>query len=63
MNCKAKGNRNEYKSIRLPEAAGYACTRAVEMEAIEQFKAPVNCRKLIHRWRDRQTVPDVKEVA
>ena len=28
MNCKAKGTRNEYKSIRLLEAAGYICTRA-----------------------------------
>jgi len=28
MNCKRKGTRNEYKSIRLLEAAGYICTRA-----------------------------------
>lgn len=28
MNCKAKGTRNERRSIRLLEAAGYACTRA-----------------------------------
>lgn len=28
MNCKRKGNRNEYKTIRLLEAAGYSCTRA-----------------------------------
>lgn len=93
MNTKRKGNRNEYKSIRLLEAAGYACTRAaaslgvwdivaigsqdiillqvksnewprsVEMEAMQEFKAPLNCRKLIHRWRDRQSLPDVKEVA
>src|SRR6516162_2435438 len=27
-NCKAKGSRNEKRSIRLLEAAGYACTRA-----------------------------------
>jgi hypothetical protein len=27
---------------------------AVEMEAIRNFPAPANCRKLIHRWRDRQ---------
>jgi uncharacterized protein with ACT and thioredoxin-like domain len=30
MNCKAKGNRNEYKTMRLLERTGYACTRAVE---------------------------------
>ncbi len=28
MNCKAKGNRNEYKTMRLLESLGYACTRA-----------------------------------
>jgi Holliday junction resolvase len=28
MNCKAKGNRNEYKTMRLLERTGYACTRA-----------------------------------
>jgi Holliday junction resolvase len=92
MNCKRKGNRNEHRSIRLLEAAGYACTRAaaslgvfdvvavgsqdiillqvksnewprsVEMEQIKLFAAPPNARKLIHRWRDRQAVPDVREV-
>jgi hypothetical protein len=28
MNAKAKGTRNEHRSIRLLEAARYACTRA-----------------------------------
>lgn len=36
--------------------------RSAEMEAIQLFKAPVNCRKLIHRWRDRAGEPDVREV-
>ena len=27
MNCKAKGNRNEYKTMRLLEAVGYECFR------------------------------------
>jgi hypothetical protein len=92
MNCKRKGNRNEHKSIRLLEAAGYACTRAaaslgvfdiigvgstdivlvqvktrdwpgsVEMEAIKLFACPPNARKLVHRWRDGQRLPDVREV-
>lgn len=92
MNAKAKGTRNEHRSMRLLEAAGYSCTRSgaslgvfdiigvgstdvvlvqvktrdwpgtVEMEAIELFSAPPNARKLIHRWRDRQSVPDVKEL-
>ncbi len=34
----------------------------VEMEEMQNFKCPPNCRKLIHRWRDRQRKPDVKEV-
>ena len=35
---------------------------AAEMEQIKLFAAPANARKLIHRWRDRQSVPDVKEL-
>jgi len=93
MNCKGKGTRNEHRSIRLLEAAGYLCTRAaaslgawdiigigstdfvlvqtktrdwpgsVEMETLKSFPAPANCRKLIHRWRDRQRQPDVRELS
>ena len=33
-----------------------------ELEEIRSFAAPANCRKLIHRWRDRQRLPDVKEI-
>lgn len=92
MNTKAKGNRNEYKTIRLLEAAGYACTRAAaslgvfdvvavgardvllvqvksnewpraaEMAALTAFPCPPSCRKLVHRWRDRATAPDVRQV-
>jgi Holliday junction resolvase len=92
MKAKAKGTRNEHRSIVLLEAAGYQCTRAAaslgawdiigigstdlvmvqvktrdwpgaaEMETLKLFRAPANCRKLVHRWRDRQRVPDVREV-
>jgi Holliday junction resolvase len=92
MNAKGKGTRNEHRSIRLLEAAGYQCTRAAaslgawdivgigstdvvlvqvktrdwpgvaETETLKLFPAPANCRKLVHRWRDRQRVPDVREV-
>ena len=92
MNRKAKGTRNEHRSIRLLEAAGYQCTRAaaslgawdiigvgstdvvlvqvktrdwpgtVEMETLQDFACPSSCRKLVHRWRDRQRVPDVREL-
>jgi Holliday junction resolvase len=92
VNGKAKGTRNEHRSIALLEASGYRCTRAagslgawdiigisatgvlllqvktrdwpgtVEMETLANFPAPWNVVKLIHRWRDRQKLPDVKEV-
>jgi Holliday junction resolvase len=92
VNSKAKGNRNEHRSMRLLEAAGYACSRSaaslgafdiigigtvdivlcqvksnqwpgtVEMETIKLFPAPPNARKLVHRWRDRQRLPDVREL-
>ena len=92
MNSKRKGSKNEHRSIKLLESAGYACTRAAaslgvfdlvgigptdivlvqvktrdwpgtaEMEAIQLFKAPANAKKLIHRYRDRVRMPDVREV-
>jgi hypothetical protein len=36
---------------------------AVEMEALDLFPAPPNARKLVHRWRDRERRPDVRELA
>jgi Holliday junction resolvase len=92
-NAKAKGARNERRTIRLLEAAGYACMKAggslgvfdviaigpidivlvqvksnawpgsVEMEALRLFRAPPNARKLVHRWRDRQRSPDLRELS
>jgi hypothetical protein len=92
VNAKAKGTRNEHRSMRLPEAAAYAVTRAaaslgawdlvaigstdivrsqaktrdypgsVEIEVLRNFVAPPNARKLVHRWRDHQRVPDGREV-
>jgi hypothetical protein len=35
---------------------------AVEMEAIRNFPVPPSTKKLIHRWRDRQRLPDVRIV-
>ncbi|MBX3024425.1 hypothetical protein KF840_05895 [bacterium] len=35
---------------------------AVEMETLTGFRVPPNCRRLLHRWRDRQRVPDVREL-
>jgi Holliday junction resolvase len=33
-----------------------------EMRTLTEFVVPPNCRKLIHRWRDRVQLPDVKEL-
>ena len=92
MNRKAKGNRNEYKTIRLLESLGYSCFRmagslglfdvigisaidvllvqvksnrlpcTTEMDAIGKLDTPLNCRKMVHVWKDRQSVPIVKEI-
>lgn len=92
MSAKAKGTRNEHRSIRLLEAAGYSCTRAaaslgawdivgigstdmvlvqvktrdwpgtVEMETLRTFPCPPNCKRIVHRWRDRKRLPDVREL-
>src|SRR5690242_6681435 len=35
---------------------------AMERRVLEDFRVPVGVRKLIHRWRDRQRLPDVQEV-
>ncbi len=91
MSAKSKGTRNEHRSIKILEAAGYECTRAagslgawdivgigstdvvlvqvktrdwpgsVEMETLLGFVLPPNCRRLVHRWRDRRRLPDVKQ--
>lgn len=91
-NAKAKGTRQEHRSMALLESAGYRCTRSgaslgawdiiaisatdvvlcqvksrdypgsVEMEMLTAFPAPANCKKLIHRWRDGQRFPDVREL-
>ena len=36
--------------------------RADEMEQLRGFRCPPNAKKLVHRWRDRMQLPDVKEV-
>ncbi len=91
-NAKAKGSRNERRTIALLEAAGYICTKAggslgifdvigissqetvcvqvksnawpgsLEMEGLRLFKKHERCRVIVHRWRDRQRMPDVREL-
>lgn len=91
-NAKRKGSRNEHRSMKLLDAAGYQCTRAAaslgawdiigigstdvvlvqvktrdwpgtsEMETLRKFHCPAICRKIVHRWRDRQRRPDTREL-
>lgn len=91
-NTKAKGTRNEHRSRRILEAAGYRVVRAaaslgdwdlvglgpadvvlvqvktrdwpgtVEMRVLQDFAVGPFYRKLVHRWRDRQRLPDVRDL-
>ena len=92
MKTKAKGSRNEHRTMALLQASGYRCTRSaaslgpwdvicldstgilvvqvksnarpgsVELERLKGFPCPPNCRRLIHRWRDRVRMPDEREL-
>jgi hypothetical protein len=53
MNAKAKGTRIEGRSIPLPEAV------ALSRHAINAINALIPLR---NRWRDRQWLPDVREL-
>lgn len=45
----------QVKSNRWPDEA--------ELEGLRLFRCPTNARKLVHRWRDRARLPDIKEVS
>lgn len=92
MNTKAKGNRNEHRSMAFYELQGYETMRSAaslskwdfhawtkhdsiycqvktrdwpgtnESEILKEAIVPPGARKIIHRWRDRQRLPDIKEV-
>ncbi len=51
-----------YEGIVLVQVKSRDWPGAVEMEKIQDFPCPPNGRKLIHRWRNYQRLPDVKEV-
>ncbi len=44
----------QVKNSRMPSSE--------ELEQLRDFKVPKNCRKLIHVWRPRKALPDVKEL-
>jgi hypothetical protein len=35
---------------------------STEMETLRNFTVPPNTKRLVHRWRDRQRMPDVREL-
>ncbi len=35
---------------------------ALELRELGEYPVPPNCRKLLHVWRDRQRLPEVREV-
>ena len=92
IKLKQKGSRNERRSVKLLETAGYTCLKSggslgifdivgisatdivlvqvksnrnpslVEIEAMELFICPKNCKKLVHKWNDYSRFPVVKEI-
>lgn len=34
----------------------------LELRELAEYPVPANCRKLVHVWRDRQRLPEVREV-
>ena len=48
MNAKAKGTRNEHRSMRLLEAAGYRCTRSAA--SLGEWDIIGIGSRTVHRW-------------
>ena len=48
--------------VLLVQVKSNAWPGSVEMKLLKNFAVPPGCRKLVHRWRDRQRLPDVKEL-
>jgi uncharacterized protein with GYD domain len=47
----------------LVQVKSNAWPSTVEMEMLRAFPTPPNARKLLHRWRDRERQPDVRQLA
>ena len=50
------------KDVVLVQCKTNAWPGSVEMETLRNFVCPPMCKKLVHRWRDYQRKPDVKEL-
>lgn len=46
----------------LVQVKSNAWPGTAEMETLAGFQVPPNCKRLVHRWRDRQRMPDVRAV-
>lgn len=51
-----------YSDVVLVQVKSNAWPRTLEMETLREFRVPVGVRKLVHRWRDGVTVPDIREL-
>lgn len=50
------------QEILLVQVKSNAWPPGREIEAIKAFGCPSNCRKVVHRWNDRQGAPVIREV-
>lgn len=50
------------REVLLVQVKSNAWPPSREIKAIEAFDCPGNCRKLVHRWNDRQASPEVREI-
>ncbi len=46
----------------LVQVKSNAWPGSVDLERLKGFPCPPNCRRLIHRWRDRVRMPDEREL-
>jgi len=63
-NAKAKGRRNEYRSIRLLESAGYCCTRAAASLGVFDIVGIgstdfILCQVKTRVWPSRKEMEDI----
>jgi Holliday junction resolvase len=50
------------KDVVLCQVKSNEWPRRDEMQKLMSFKAPQNCHKIVHLWRDRQNEPEVMEL-
>lgn len=48
--------------VLLVQCKSNSWPRGDELSRLWAFKCPPNVRRVIHRWRDREAAPDIKEL-